>query len=87
MDRILLQFQYQNIKELLLDIKGVGASLVLSEQNLSLNKPNGYNDLEQIYKQKYKTIIASYEVIFGQAWACEIANKDEVFLRDITRDF
>ena len=71
---------------MLTDLRGVGANLVNSEVGASFNKSD-YQKIIDLYTSQFSRgnkIIATYEIVFAQAWA-PASIKNQVPLSSVKR--
>lgn len=72
MDMEMLMVTYKQLKDLLLDLKGVGAVYAAANRSRGLLGRQRYAVLEAAYEEhrdQEARLPASYEVIYGHAWA------------------
>ena len=72
MDMEMLTLTYLRLKDLLLDLKGVGAAYAAADRSRGLLGKQRYTTLEAAYEKcrgQDERLPASYEVVYGHAWA------------------
>lgn len=70
-DAEVIKLEYRNFRQVLIDLKNIGASNAEKSRNKGLMTPNRLNLLEAAYREKGfhdDKFVASYEVIYGHAW-------------------
>lgn len=73
MDSERLTLTYARLKDLMADLKGIGARNATSQRPRGLTGPRRFAALESVYEtyRRDGRLPASYEVIYGQAWVPE----------------
>lgn len=77
MDMEMLTVTYQQLKDLLLDLKGIGAAYAATDRSRGLLGKQRYTALEaayERYRDQDERLPASYEVIYGHAWAPPVSS-------------
>ncbi|HID81434.1 MAG TPA: malonyl-[acyl-carrier protein] O-methyltransferase BioC [Chromatiales bacterium] len=72
MDMEMLTLTYRQLKDLLLDLKGVGAAYAAADRSRGLLGKQRYAAMEAAYERfrnQESRLPASYEVVYGHAWA------------------
>lgn len=73
MDRWPLTLQYESVKAVVDDIRGVGGQVVHARNTEGLMTRTKWQSMCQAYQKNFSDaeghVLASYEVIFGHAWA------------------
>ena len=70
-DSEIIRLEYGSFRQVLEDLKNIGASNADKGRSRGLMTPSKLSELEQVYRQKgyeQQKFIASYEVIYGHAW-------------------
>lgn len=71
MDSETITLQYSNFKEVLTDLKNIGANNADKQRSKGLMTPSKFKTLEEEYKKigfKENQYQASFEIIYGHAW-------------------
>lgn len=73
MDREMLTLTYNNVTDLMRDLKAIGANTPPSNRRRGLMTASTLKAVEQVYESyRQKGVLpASYEIVYGQAWLAE----------------
>jgi len=79
MEMEVLTMTYADLKSLLRDLKGIGAHNAAADRARGMMGKNAWRKLEQAYEafRKEGRLPASYEVIYGHAWAGDKTRLDD----------